>query len=81
VIENLKKKIREIFTTKFRKILKKKIPAAQVTQSVKEWDAASGKNKLQIICTTSGEQLDLIDEPVRRNINIYWEFQPESSWI
>eukprot|EP00396_MALV-II-16_sp_LP-1_P000328 gene328-262_t len=33
-----------------------------LTTTVKQWDAATGKNSVQIICTTSGDVLDQVEE-------------------
>ncbi|CAD7927543.1 unnamed protein product [Amoebophrya sp. A120] len=41
---------------------KYEIPADPLTRKVKEWDAATGKNNCQIICNTTGEVLETIDE-------------------
>ena len=34
----------------------------QLVKKIKEWDAATGKNQAQIICTTTGEVLETLDE-------------------
>ncbi|CAD7927830.1 unnamed protein product [Amoebophrya sp. A25] len=33
-----------------------------LTRKVKEWDAATGKNQVQIICETTGELLETLEE-------------------